>query len=79
MNLHYCTKRRISKETDALDEIKSTYCTYEVFKVLNRSEGYAVDIPHLCEGTDAINEEDGWVRWESNERPKFTAFDSANG
>uniref|UniRef100_A0A915AE27 Uncharacterized protein n=2 Tax=Parascaris univalens TaxID=6257 RepID=A0A915AE27_PARUN len=77
VNLHYCTNQGIPTETGALDDIYSTYCTYAIFKVLSRSEGYAVDIPFSCRGTDVI-EEDGWVRWTNDDRPKFTAFDSAN-
>uniref|UniRef100_A0A915AFR0 Uncharacterized protein n=1 Tax=Parascaris univalens TaxID=6257 RepID=A0A915AFR0_PARUN len=56
---------------------KSTYCTYPSFTVLSANEAYAVKIPYGCDGSEYIYE-DGWLRWDEEIGPKFTAYDSAD-
>ncbi|VDM40137.1 unnamed protein product [Toxocara canis] len=56
---------------------QSTYCTYPLFKVHDAKSTYAVEIPVGCEGTENTYE-DGWLRWDEQVGPIFSAYDSAD-
>ncbi|VDK28347.1 unnamed protein product, partial [Anisakis simplex] len=67
VDLHHCGTRWKKAE--------DTYCTYPSFIVHDAASQYAVEIVQPCAGSEH-DYEDGWLRWDQQIGPKFSAFDS---